>query len=278
MQDLRSRIGRTLSMALAVYLIQALSFSTVYAAVISGDFNQPIQPAQQVTQSSPLASASDESFSPLRALSAFSSAVAPFSLTKNNYDRNFLPSTFVNSSATSKSNTSLFGSLNSNTNPATFSLLKAEKRSVGVAGDGVVSPVFKNGIAILTSIISNDVFSDNTYIKKDSAKKYDFVKPVIATIKTTYLSSYPSFGVGISKTYAQQSEYKTSNTFALFDRASLTLYCKSSSLFASPDVDRCDYDKVLLGLPKQQPVTVTSTPITAGTTPGSVASSNNVTS
>ena len=39
MQDLRIRIGRTLSMFVAVYLIQALSFSTVYAAVISGDFS-----------------------------------------------------------------------------------------------------------------------------------------------------------------------------------------------------------------------------------------------
>ena len=36
MQDTSSRIGRTFSILVTVYLIQALSLSTVYAAVISG--------------------------------------------------------------------------------------------------------------------------------------------------------------------------------------------------------------------------------------------------
>ena len=39
MQDLRYRIGRKLPMLIALYLIQALSFSTVYSAIISTDFS-----------------------------------------------------------------------------------------------------------------------------------------------------------------------------------------------------------------------------------------------
>ena len=36
MQDFRNRFARTFSIAICIYLIQALSFSTVYAAVIGG--------------------------------------------------------------------------------------------------------------------------------------------------------------------------------------------------------------------------------------------------
>ena len=39
MQDFRSRIGRTLSIFVTLYLIQAISLSTVYAAVIDTSFS-----------------------------------------------------------------------------------------------------------------------------------------------------------------------------------------------------------------------------------------------
>jgi hypothetical protein len=39
MQDFRNRLGRTFSIFVTLYLIQALSLSTVYAAVIDSSFS-----------------------------------------------------------------------------------------------------------------------------------------------------------------------------------------------------------------------------------------------
>ena len=78
MQDLRSRIGRTLSMTLVIYLIQALSLSTVYAAVISGDFR-----AHNVLKKTPLTSTPEETLSVSKILNKFESLLTNSYLKSN---------------------------------------------------------------------------------------------------------------------------------------------------------------------------------------------------
>jgi hypothetical protein len=249
MQDFRNRLGRTFSIFVTLYLIQALSLSTVYAAVIDSSFS-----SVSSTKKGAGFSVQELGFG----VASFFSNVT--SLKISHRDIYFNNTSLITPLAVK---TPLFANfINANNSQKeisnNFVLLSSQKRNIDVAGSGIVPPSFGKLITKATDSFSSRVFSKNLYVAKNTIKNYDFIVPTISKVKTSYLKAYGTFLL-TSKTASAASSstaVKSKIQSPLFDKVSLNFYCYTSSLFSSLDNDRCNYEKVLLGIKRE----ATSTP------------------
>jgi hypothetical protein len=254
MEDFRNRLFSTLSKIVVVYLIQALSFSTVYAGVVSGDFS-----LTSVNSRSAVSLSADRgTFYTDSILSHFFNSRNSASSNLNSIDNLIVKQTSSDSLGLHTSvkvadpKLRLFSSLSSSsyTSPSDeLNLLGTSVRHVDVVGNNIVPSEFIGAVRAVTDLISSNIFNKNSVVISHS-QQYSLSVPLVSNFRNLYVGGLSTFVLPNQNAFAASTAGQTTskNNLVLFDKASLALYCKSTAIFTKRDQDRCDYQKVALGL------------------------------
>jgi hypothetical protein len=214
MQDLRLRLGRILFLSVAAFLIQSLSLSPVFAAYAE------IRTKDVFTNSS--------------VLKKIKNSLTP-SVSKSN-------ASFLQIGLPKTTNQKLFSSISSSRITKEVNLLSAEPRLINIVGAGIAAPLVTEPVQKLTEKISSNIFSKTTFVTPSITPSNFFSAPVITSVTSLPVTSFSATKKAKAETSPALITGK--QNFPLFDKASLTFYCKTSAFFSPLDEDRCDYEKV----------------------------------